>query len=134
MVSTEKINAAVARHLPDSVQFLSDIIKYPSVSGQEHELMLFLEKAFASGNTKIERVPLSDKIKNDPDYCDPVPGIKYDGRFNLRLSRKGSGNGRTLLFNTHTDVVPASEGMHDAWSPRVSDGFVFGRGACDAKG
>ena len=39
----------------------------------------------------VERVPMSDAIKADPDYSDPVPDIRYDGRFNLRVARTGTG-------------------------------------------
>ena len=129
-----RIREAAARGLPDTEAFLCSILKYPSISGQEHELMLFLERAMASGSVQVARSAMSDDLLRDPDYCNPVPGIRYDGRFNLRLRRAGSGGGRTLLFNAHTDVVPPSEGMTGAWSPRVEQGTVFARGACDDKG
>lgn len=129
-----KIKKAVEKFLPETQKFLCDIIRYPTTPGNEHELMLFLEKTFKSMNVETGRVPLSDDIIKDPDYCNPVPDIKYNGRFNLRVSRKGLGNGRKLMFNAHTDVVPASEGMTHAWNPKLEDGRIYGRGACDDKG
>ncbi len=130
----EKIQETISKLLPDTREFLCDIMKYPSTSGQEHELMLFLENKFQALNNKVDRVAMSDDILNDPDYCNPVPDIKYNGRFNLRVSKTGKGQGKTLLFNAHTDVVPASEGMTDPWNPRIKGDTVFGRGACDDKG
>ena len=115
-------------------KFLCDLIRYESTPGNEHEAMLFCEREFKKLGVTVERVPMTDAIKNDPDYSTPVPDIKYDGRFNLRVIRKGTGNGRKLLFNAHSDVVPASEGQVNAYSPRVENGIVFGRGACDDKG
>jgi acetylornithine deacetylase/succinyl-diaminopimelate desuccinylase family protein len=46
------------------------------------------------------------------------------------------GPGKTLCFNTHTDVngVTGQAWSSDPWSPLVRDGLVWGRGACDAKG
>lgn len=129
-----KIRAAISRRLPETEAFLCSILKFPSVSGQEHDLMLFLEKAMADIGLQVQRSAMSDDILRDPDYCDPVPEIRYDGRFNLRVRRVGAGGGRTLLFNAHTDVVPPSEGMARAWEPRVENGTVFARGACDDKG
>lgn len=96
--------------------------------------MLFLREQFGGLALDVQEVPLSDSIKSDADYSTPVKDISYEGRFNLRLVRPGSGEGKTLLLNAHTDVVPPSEGMTDAWSPRVENALVFGRGACDDKG
>jgi len=79
-------------------------------------------------------VPLSNALREDEDYSSPVRGIEYDGRSNLRLCVPGAGGGRSLLFNTHLDVVPASQNHTEAFTPRVQDGRVHGRGACDAKG
>ncbi len=129
-----KIQETIDKLLSDTREFLCDIMRYPSTPGQEHELMLFLEKKFQTTNCKVERVVMSDDILNDPDYCDPVPDIKYNGRFNLKISKIGRGQGKTLLFNAHTDVVPPSEGMADPWNPRIEGDTVFGRGACDDKG
>ncbi|MCX6094825.1 MAG: M20/M25/M40 family metallo-hydrolase [Candidatus Bipolaricaulota bacterium] len=41
--------------------------------------------------------------------------------------------GRTLLLNGHIDTVPAGA-MRDAFAPRIEDGVLWGRGACDMKG
>ena len=51
---------------------------------------------------------------------------------------KGSGGGRSLIFNGHIDTVPV--GRHEDWkwsdpySGRVEDGKIYGRGSCDMKG
>ena len=130
----EKIQKIIDELLPETQKFLCEIMKYPSTSGQEHELMLFLTRAFDGMGLEIEKVSMNNSIINDPDYCDPVPNIKYDGRFNLKISKKGTAQGRKLLFNAHTDVVPASEGMDNPWEPRIENANIYGRGACDDKG
>ena len=96
--------------------------------------MLALEKELAATKTGIERIALSDDLRDDPDYSDPVPNISYADRFNLRVVRKGSGGGRTLLFNTHADVVPPSEGMAAPGTGRAEYGAVSGRVACECTG
>lgn len=46
-----------------------------------------------------------------------------------------NGPGLTFAFNTHIDVVPAGSGWSsDPFTLRESDGRLYGRGACDAKG
>ena len=134
MISGDHIRKTIADLLPETQQLLVDLIRFPSTPGNEHEAMCFLHERFGSLQVDLEKVQLSDELKNDPDYSDPVPDIRYDGRFNLRIARKGTGGGKTLLFNAHVDVVPPSEGMQNAYEARVEDGTVYARGACDDKG
>lgn len=134
LMNISTIRNAVTHLLPKGQDFLCDIMHFPSTPGQEHDLMLFLDEAFGALPVDVEKVPMSDALRDDPDYSTPVPDITYDGRFNLRVVRKGTGGGRSMLFNAHTDVVPPSEGMDAPWDPKVIDGTVFGRGACDDKG
>ncbi len=128
------IRKAVSEGLPAARDLLCEMIRFPSTSGQEHDLMLFLEDYFRKAGLEVERAFMKDTLKDDPGYSSPVDGIQYEGRFNLRLQRTGSGDGRKILFNAHSDVVPASPGMKDAFTPRVENGGVYGRGACDDKG
>lgn len=60
----------------------------------------------------------------------------FDGRPQLAARLPGSGGGRSLIFNGHVDVVPASaeDWGHDPFDPQVRDGRIIGRGACDMKG
>jgi len=130
----DAIAKAVQAELPRAQALLCDLIRLPSTPGHEAEAMQFLYERFRPLEATVEKRAMSDALLRDPDYSSPVPGLTYDGRFNLRVSRPGAGGGRTLLFNTHVDVVPPSDGMDDAWSGKVADGVVHGRGACDAKG
>lgn len=133
-ISTAQIRETVAGLMPATQTLLCDMIRFPSTSGQEHELMLFLERHFAAQGLQVERCDMNNSLKQDPGYSSPVEGIAYDGRFNIRLRRPGTGKGQTVMFNAHSDVVPASPGMHAAFEPRVENGGVYGRGACDDKG
>ncbi|MGO8789091.1 MAG: M20 family metallopeptidase [Terriglobia bacterium] len=117
----------------DALQFLCDLIRHPSLSGHEADAVDCAAARFAEV-AEVERVPLSNSLRGDEDYADPVPGLTYEGRSNLRLRVAGTGGGQSLLFNTHLDVVPASQGQAHAFEPRVEAQRVYGRGACDAKG
>jgi acetylornithine deacetylase len=120
--------------LPSAQQLLCDLIRFPSTPGKEQEAMACLHEAFGRLGAQVEKIPLTDALLKDPDYSDPIPGIRYDGRFNLRVRQTGSAPGRTVILNTHVDVVPPSEEMAAPWTPREENGVVYGRGACDAKG
>jgi len=53
------------------------------------------------------------------------------GRTNLICHRRDKGKLR-LIFYGHADVVPAAD--WDAFSPRFTDGKIYGRGSADMKG
>lgn len=133
-IEASTVRRVVEGLLPEAEDILCRLIAFPSLSGQEHELMCWAEGAFKQLGVEVERAVMSDAIKADEDYSSPVADIAYDGRFNLRLRLPGSGGGRRLLFNSHVDVVPASPGQERPFEPFERDGIIFGRGACDAKG
>jgi len=128
------IREAIHSELPGIAQLLSELVRIPSLSGTECDAMEFLYGQCSGIQGEIEKLSLSDELLRDPDYSDPVPGLTYDGRFNLRLVRPGQGRGRSLILNSHVDVVPPSDGMEDPWSGKIENGTLYGRGACDAKG
>ncbi len=128
-----EIRAVVGTLRSTTEQFLCDLIRFPSLPGKEQQAVEYAAPRFAEVG-EVERIPLSNALREDEDYSDPVPGIEYEGRSNLRVRVAGTGGGRSLLFNTHLDVVPASPGQDQAFDPSVSANRVHGRGACDAKG
>ncbi len=129
----DKIRSTVESLLPEAEQFLCDLIRFPSTSGREREVMEYAAGRF-DGIAEVERISLSNTLRQDEDYADPIPGLEYEGRYQLRIRLPGSGEGRSLLLNTHLDVVPPSQGQEHPWNPSVQDGVIRGRGACDAKG
>lgn len=124
LASSELVNKAVG--------FLERIIGFKSLSGQEEDLMQFLYNAFLPLADEVLLVPLSDDLLDDAEYSTPIGGITYHGRHNLRLKLNGTGNGKSIIINAHTDVVPAQE--EDQFIPFQKDGKVYGRGAMDDKG
>ncbi|HEY8370220.1 MAG TPA: ArgE/DapE family deacylase [Thermodesulfobacteriota bacterium] len=55
-------------------------------------------------------------------------------RANLVARLAGREPGPGLLFEAHMDTVPAVTGQVDPFTPRIVDGRLEGRGACDCKG
>ncbi|MDY7041126.1 MAG: M20 family metallopeptidase, partial [Chloroflexota bacterium] len=59
------------------------------------------------------------------------------GRPNVIGIHKGDDNGKTLMFEGHTDVVTegdASQWTHDPFGAEIVEGRIYGRGANDMKG
>lgn len=132
MTGTMKKNAEAI--FPDVKEFLGDLLRIPSLSGCENDAMAYLYEQFSKLDVTVEKVPLSDALKSDPDYSSPIPDIAYDGRYNLRVTKKGKNRDWKIVFNAHVDVVPPSEGMDAPYSGVIEDGVIYGRGACDNKG
>ena len=120
--------------LPKTVDFLEQLIRFPSLSGQEEDVIQFMYQSFRPLADEVELIPLSDKLLDDPEYSSPIPGIKYDGRHYLRLKLHGTGLGRSVIFNAHADVVPPSSQETNQFKPHQENGAVYGRGASDDKG
>ena len=115
-------------------QLLHDLLATPSESGYEAAAMELLEERLKLINVTCERLPISNAIKSHSGYSFPMEGIEYEGRWNLRATLPGTG-GKTIVFNSHMDVVPPSPNQEDAYKPRLDqNGNIFARGACDAKG
>jgi len=59
---------------------------------------------------------------------------------NIIVRQRGTGDGSTLMFNGHSDVVPVSKSQERAWgagtpwSAYLDRGRLYGRGSCDMKG
>lgn len=103
----------------DIAAITSDMIKLPSYSfmegEQEKEVAFYIKNFFDK-----EEIPCRvDEIEK--------------GRYNVTAILKGTGGGRSLMLSGHMDTVPAYD-MEDAFSGRIADGNVYGRGACDMKG
>ena len=126
-------------NIPDSIRqevqaLLLDLLRFPSTRGQEGPAIRYLHDRMQPLTDECQLVPIDAALMQDPDYAFPLPGHTYRDTPNLECRIKGGGGGPTVLFNTHLDVVPASEGQVDAFDPRARDGVIYGRGACDAKG
>ncbi len=60
----------------------------------------------------------------------PVPS----GGANVVATLGAEGDAPTLLFDAHTDTVPADDWLDTAFRPRREGNRIYGRGACDTKG
>ncbi len=69
-----------------------------------------------------------EKAGLEVEVTEPAPG-----RPNVVGRARGSGGGRTLLLNAHTDTVGVA-GVERPFEPVVRDGRLHGRGAGDMKG
>lgn len=125
----------VEKQTQDAVNFLCEIIRFPSTRGKEGPVNRFIHKKFEQLCDKAELVQIPDSFIDHPDYRWPEEGLSYTDTQNVRLKFDPPNPvGKSLIINAHTDVVPASRNQVDAFNPKISEGKIFGRGACDDKG
>jgi acetylornithine deacetylase len=130
----EKFLQATDNNIDECLEILGGLIEIPSVRGHEKEPARFLKTRIEALADSAELVLIPDSLRSDPDYSFPLDDFRYSGEANLRLKLKGTGAGRSIAFNTHLDVVPASAGQPEPFKARHDGGKVYGRGSCDAKG
>ncbi len=99
-----------------SVEFLQQLVKIPSLSGDEQAVAQAVEK-------KLKELKFDDVWRDD---LGSVIG-----------TRKGAEAGAHIVFDAHMDVVQV--GQRDAWQHEpfggeLFDGKVWGRGSTDTKG
>lgn len=82
----------------------------------ERPVIEYLEALFAPYNVKMCRQP-----------CSPV-------HESLLVAIPGRTDASGTLLESHIDTVPADDWPDRAFMPRVEDGRIYGRGACDDKG
>jgi acetylornithine deacetylase len=114
--------------------FLLDLIRIPSLRGNEGPASRFVEEQISPYVDECHLVEIPDTIQDDPDYAFRLPNFTYRDTPQVECVIHGTGTGPSLLLNAHLDVVPPSEGQTEAFNPREENGAVFGRGAVDDKG
>jgi acetylornithine deacetylase len=133
--SIAEARRAVERALPASISFLQELVRVPSLLGEEEPAQRLVEERLRELGFAVRSVePDASALAEHPDSG--IPLVAYEGRRCLVGTLEANG-GRSLLLNGHVDVV--SEAPGDRWTKppfgaEIEDGRLYGRGACDMKG
>ncbi len=118
-----------------AVDFLQTLVRFPSVTGDEGPIQAHLKDYLADINLEIDMWDMdAEEIQKHPAAA--VVTESYEGRPNIVATRKGSGGGRSLLLNGHTDVIPEGpreSWTDDPWEAKIRDNRIYGRGSSDMK-
>jgi acetylornithine deacetylase len=131
-----RITEAVSNQFGDQIEFTKELVRHPSVRGQEHTCQDFIFRELKERGYAMDRWAINPAdIKSHPGFS-PV-AVDYDNAINVvGTHRPKNETGRSLILNGHVDVVPV--GPLDMWEhppfePHESDGYLYGRGAGDMK-
>jgi acetylornithine deacetylase len=118
--------ASVVNSMTETTCLLRDLVSLPSVNPMgrplqgpeiyEHRVTAYLDDFFRGLGVPFERQPVAPLRENIVARC-TSPGAK-----------------RTIILEAHQDTVPTDNMTIDPFAPRIEDGRLYGRGACDIKG
>jgi acetylornithine deacetylase len=132
--SSADARRAVERGFDDAVGFLADLVRIPSLLGEEEPAQQLVESRLRRLGFEVESVvPDPERLAERPDSG--IPLMSYEGRRSL-VGTMGEG-GSSLLFNGHVDVVsaePLDRWTKEPFGAEVADGRMYGRGSADMKG
>jgi acetylornithine deacetylase/succinyl-diaminopimelate desuccinylase-like protein len=127
----DRVLTAIDKRSDEIVQFASTLIQQPSINPD-------LEP-----NDDAER-PAQEWLRDQFAAMGSFSNIDFweveTNRPNVVAVREGAGGGRSLIWSSHTDVVPVTPEQAAQWdgagpfSGEVRDGWLWGRGASDMKG
>lgn len=123
-----EVEEVIDKYKDNLISSISDIIKINSVNPK-----LALDKNDSkNGESKVNFYTknIMESMGIDVDIFE-----KEIGRHNLVGVYKGTGDGKSLLFNGHVDVVEADSRywQKDPFGGEVDSGYLYGRGSVDMK-
>jgi acetylornithine deacetylase len=132
----QTIRGAVQARREDAVSLLQELVRIPSVTGEEGAVGEVVGRAFSERGLDVDTWEAT-REETEP-YRDHVgEQSSYENRPNVAGVRSGTGVGRSILLNAHTDTV--DPGDPTAWkgdplSGNLEGDLLYGRGSCDMKG
>ncbi|MAY62272.1 MAG: succinyl-diaminopimelate desuccinylase [Rhizobiales bacterium] len=122
------LRSRIEERRDDLVELTQALIRIPTLNppGENYrDICEFLGKRLGAAGFEIKLLRAEGT---------PGDSARYP-RWNVIARREGRGPGPCIHFNSHIDVVETGSGWtFDPFGGTVSDGKVYGRGACDMKG
>ena len=120
MDQKQKVIQWLEDHKDEALALLQKLVRIPSVSGNEYDVQMAV-KAYAES------------------FGFPVEARAFDAeqkRPCLLITYPGTGGGKRLMLDAHSDTVPVQPGEvweHDPFSGDFDGEWIHGRGTCDDK-
>ncbi|ATW26287.1 ArgE/DapE family deacylase [Candidatus Formimonas warabiya] len=139
----QKISQAVDSLKEEMIEFIQQLMAYPSLTGQEEKVQMVVAEKLKSLGLEVDAYYINfDQITDHPAFCDD--GVSFGNRLNVigrwkpKHGAEGPKKGKagSLILNGHMDVVsPGNEQLWQGspWQGRIAHGKLYGRGSCDMK-
>jgi acetylornithine deacetylase len=130
-----KIETAVDGLRDDMIHTLAELVRIPSVVGNEGPAQEFMQRQYEDLGLDMETFE-ADKNKVGQHSAYVESGLSFDGRPNVIGLLKGDAQKKSMILNGHVDVVspePVDQWQHDPWGAEIEENRLYGRGAVDMK-
>jgi acetylornithine deacetylase len=131
-----KIVAAVDEGFDRQMGLTADLVRFASTRGREHECQDFVLGEMKRRGWATERFAMDEAAIARHPGGSPFSPDHSDAPIVVGIHRPREETGRSLILQSHVDVVPA--GPRELWSrdpfaPHIDGGWFYGRGGADMK-
>ncbi|MFN7023669.1 MAG: ArgE/DapE family deacylase [Pseudorhizobium sp.] len=132
----QRIIAAVEAGFDDQVMLTQEMIRFPSLRGDEHAIQDYVFRLLSSRGYAMDRFEMDeDAISGHPGGA-PFTPEHSRAPIVVGIHRPREETGRSLILQAHVDVVPP--GPAKMWSrppfePAIEGDWLYGRGGADMK-
>jgi acetylornithine deacetylase len=131
----ERVSREVERMQDEIVKSTQELVRIPSVVGDEAPAQAFIESLYGTIGLDVTRFQADiEKVRHHPAFIDT--GMPYANRPNIIGEMAGEADSPSLILNGHVDVVspePLQDWTHDPWGAEIEGDKLYGRGAGDMK-
>lgn len=139
LFTEQDLESWIQAHRDRLVSLVTEMVSIPSENkppnGKELPMQLYLQQVLNNLDFSTELYSLAevDGLRTHPSFWGDR---NYESRPNLYAHKRGSGEGKSLLFAVHADVVPGIPGKtaEDPFQPVIIGNRLYGRGSNDMKG
>lgn len=130
------ITASVDQGFADQLEFTKTLMRFPSIRGNEHEIVEFIAGALAKRGYEIDKFDIDRAAIESHEGGGKFSSEHSTAPIVVGTHRPRREVGYSLILQSHVDVVPS--GPEDMWSdppfePHVDGGWLYGRGGADMK-
>jgi acetylornithine deacetylase len=132
----DRVIAAVEEGFGDQVALTQELVRFPSLRGEEHAIQDFVFRELRRRGYATDRFAMDGQALARHPGGAPVSERHSDAPIVVGIHRPRAERGRSLILQAHVDVVPT--GPADMWTrppfePAIAEGWLHGRGSADMK-
>ena len=134
-----RLNAAVDANFARQAEWLANLVRFPSVRGEEAPCQDWIAREFSARGWPVDRYTLAEVEMSHLPGFSPVMDTDYSRAVQVVASLRAprAQQGKSLILQGHVDVVPTGPASRGGPAPPfaavIKDGRMIGRGANDMK-